>query len=109
MANLVPPAVNDTVPLSVFPFAAFGVLYTQVAEPSVALGSPLTFAFPSVPAHASLVGLTGAPPAVTTTLAVSGLPAFGPAGTTFTALAVTTAAEPPHRRVARLKTAPRRR
>ena len=100
--------MNDTVPLSVFPFAAFGVLYTQVAEPSVALGSPLTFAFPSVPAHASLVGLTGAPPAVTSTLAVSGLPAFGPAGTAFTTLAVT-AAEPPHRRVARLKTAPRRR
>ena len=89
----VPPAVNETDPRSVFPFALFGVLKRHEATPLAVLLAPFILTLPIEAEQVTRVGRTGEPPFVIRTAATTVEPAFGFAGVRVTALAV--AAEPP--------------
>ena len=72
--------MKETGPRSRFPFALFGVLNVQVAEPTAARPAPSSFAAPAVPVQVTPLGRTGEPPAVMRTETTTLEPAFGLAG-----------------------------
>ena len=91
----VPPAVNETDPRSVFPFALFGVLKRHEATPLAVLLAPFILTLPIEAEQVTRVGRTGEPPFVIRTAATTVEPAFGFAGESFTALVVAAALPPP--------------